>query len=153
MGDAVRRGELVVADGGAGAVDGIDGEEGVDGASLAIPLTSSGIVIGAVGLHRPGGGDWSEDELTLIRSVGEQVSQALETRRLFEVERRRAQREQILRQTTDRVRAQTDLDAILRAAASEIRRAVGATHAVIRLETGTGPGSPGAAKPAEDTGD
>lgn len=138
MEDAVQQGDAVVASG------------GVDGSSLAVPLVQNGVVIGVVGLRRPPGQTWSEDETTLVRSVSEQMTQALENRRLFQVARERARRELVLRQTTDRVRSQADLDAALRVAAREMRRIVGATQVAIRLGTETvlgsahiGPGTEG----------
>jgi GAF domain-containing protein len=121
MEDAVRAGEVV----------GLDSE--ADGASLAVPLVQNGVVIGVVGLRRPAGASWSTDERTLARSVAEQMTQALENRRLFQAAQERAQRESILRRTTDRVRSQADLDAAIRVAAQEMRRIVGATHVAIRL--------------------
>jgi GAF domain-containing protein len=125
MGDAVRQKDLVTAEDGRGDV------------SLAIPFLSHDEVIGVLGVRRPGGGSWSDDDLALAQAVSEQVTQALETMRLFEETRQRAQREQILRRTTDLVRSQTDLDAILRVAIEEMRRVTGATHAAIRLGTET----------------
>lgn len=102
---------------------------------MAVPLVLNGVVIGVVGLRRPPGELWHIDEQALIRSVAEQMTQALENRRLFQVARERARRELVLRQTTDRVRSQADLDAVLQTAAQEMRRIVGATHVAIRLGT------------------
>ena len=123
MEDAMRQGDLVVADG------------DPEGASLAVPLVQNGVVIGVVGLRRPSEQAWSDDERQLIRSVSAQMTQALENRRLFQIARDRARRESILRQTTERVRAQADLDAVLQVAAREMRRIAGATHVAIRLGT------------------
>jgi GAF domain-containing protein len=123
MEGAVRQGDLVVVD------------DAVEGTSLAVPLVLNGVVIGVVGLRRPAGTTWSTDEKALARAVSEQMAQALENRRLFQVARERARRELVLRQTTDRVRSQADLDAVLQTAAQEMRRIVGATHVAIRLGT------------------
>jgi GAF domain-containing protein len=125
--------ERAVRDGGMAVQD------APDGASLAVPLVLNGVVIGAVGLRRPAGQTWNADEQALARSVGEQMTQALENRRLFQVARERAQRERVLRETTERVRAQANLDAVLQAAAQEMRRVVGATHVAIRLGTSSRP--------------
>jgi GAF domain-containing protein len=121
---AVRGGDLVVQD------------DGTDGSSMAVPLILNGVVIGVLGLRRPASSSWDADEQALVRSVAEQMTQALENRRLFQVARERARRELVLRQTTDRVRSQADLDAVLQTAAQEMRRIVGATHVAIRLGTG-----------------
>jgi GAF domain-containing protein len=100
---------------------------------LGLPLVSSGQVIGAIGLHKAAGEEWIPEEITLVRAVGEQVAQALERMRLLEQTRSHAQRESILRRTSERVRAQASLDAILQAAVVELREAVGATRVALRL--------------------
>jgi GAF domain-containing protein len=104
---------------------------------LVIPVRVRGSVIGNVVAHKSGEvGGWTEEERALLETLVDNLDIALDSARLYRDTQRRAVREQILRQTTDRVRAQTNLDAVLRAAVEEMRRAVGATHAVIRLETG-----------------
>ena len=103
--------------------------------AIAVPLISSGEVIGAIGLRRGQGEEMSEEELAVIGAVGEQVAQAVERMRLLDETHRSAQRETILRQTADRIRSQGDLDAILKVAAQELRRVVGATRVSIRLGT------------------
>lgn len=123
MADAVRRGDIHVS------------QDDETGTSLAVPLIQNGVVIGVIGIQRPPGEGWSEDEQVLMRSVSEQMTQALENRRLFQVARDRARRELVLRQTTERIRSQADFDAALRSAAQEMRRAVGATRVAIRLGT------------------
>jgi len=100
---------------------------------LAVPLVQSGIIIGAIGLRRPEDQPWSEDEQLLVRAASEQVTQALENRRLFELAHDRARRERLLREITERIRSQADLDGSLRVAADQLRRATGATHVAIRL--------------------
>ncbi len=120
MADAVRDGGPVVTEMDSSAV-------------LAAPLVHSGVVIGAVGLRRPAAHPWTEEEKLLLQSVIDQVTQALENRRLFEFARDRAQRERVLRRITERVRAQADLDGALAAAAEEMRKITGATRVAIRL--------------------
>ncbi len=123
MADAVRRGDIHVS------------QDEKAGAALAVPLIQNGVVIGVIGLQRPPGQEWSQDEQALMQSVSEQMTQALENRRLFQVARDRARRELVLRQTTERIRSQADFDAALRSAAQEMRKVVGATRVAIRLGT------------------
>ncbi len=110
---------------------------------LALPLVLSGEVIGSIGLRRRVDEPWSPDEVALVQAVGQQVAQAVETRRLFEETRQNARRETILRQTTERARSQANLDALLRVAVQEIQRAVGASHVAIRLVGEGAPETPG----------
>ena len=113
-----------------------------EGSVLAVPLVQNGVVIGVLGLRRPAGEAWSAEEQALVRSIGGQMTQALETQRLFQATRERARRESILRRATDRVRSQADLTGAIQAAAEEMRRVVGATHVAIRLGTDSRSTSP-----------
>ncbi len=124
MGDALRRRDLVTGQ-----------ESAAGGTELAVPLFFGDQVIGAIGLRRGSDLAWSQEEIDLVRDVSLQVAQAVETRRLFEETQRSARHEAVLRQTTDKVRSQANLDALLQVAAQEIQRAVGATHVAIRLGT------------------
>jgi GAF domain-containing protein len=120
MSEAVRDGRTIQSQAGSDAL-------------LAAPLTHSGITIGAVGLRRPASRPWTEVEESLLGAVIDQVTQALENRRLFESARDRAQRERVLRQITERTRAQADLDGALAAAVEEMREITGATRVALRL--------------------
>jgi GAF domain-containing protein len=105
---------------------------------LAVPLLlGPGVVTGAIGLRRAGKEGWDDESIALARAVSEQVAQTLETRRLFHELSWRAQRESILRQTSERLRAQANLDAVLQTALKEMQRITGATHVAIRLGTET----------------
>lgn len=128
--------------------------EDEDGSFLAVPLTSSGEVIGAVGLRRPVGTHWSQDGIAVAQAVSQEVAQAVERMRLLEETRQNARRESVLRYATDRVRSQANLDAVLRVAVEELRRVMGASRVTIRLGTEGRPdlladGDPG---PAVDDG-
>lgn len=130
MGDALRR--RGVATGQAVASDKAESNSGME---MAVPLFLGEEVIGAIGLRRESSLGWSQSEIDLVRDVSVQVAQALETRRLFEETQRSARREAALRRTSDRVRSQANLDALLRTAVKEIQRAIGASHVAIRLGT------------------
>ncbi len=109
-----------------------DGKEG--GQTIALPISLRGQTIGALAVEAPAGRrQWSEEEIALIEAVSTQLALALENTRLFEETQMRAQRERILREVTDRVRAAGDMESLLRSAAQEIRRALGASSATIRL--------------------
>jgi GAF domain-containing protein len=122
MDAAIRQKDLAITECGSGDL------------AVAVPLLQNGVVVGVVGLLRAGGKGWSADEQAMLRAVSQQVTQSLENRRLFQLARDRARREYVLRQTTDKVRTQVGLDAVMRTAAEEMRRVAGATHVAIRLQ-------------------
>jgi GAF domain-containing protein len=143
-----------------------------DQATMSVPLHVHGQVIGALGLQDAPGRTWTDDEIALVETIADQISQAMEAARLFEETQRRAQREQLLTAITDKIRSAHDMDDVLRIAVQEMRRALGVSHAAIRLGTEThlqrtskipGPTSaapkngdasePASAKPELDAGD
>jgi GAF domain-containing protein len=81
------------------------------------------------------GQNWGAEQVAFVEALVEQLLLAAENQRLLDRTQRTARREAVLRQTTDTVRAQTDLDALLQSAAQEIRRAIGAKRVAIRLGT------------------
>ncbi len=51
---------------------------------LAVPLILRGEVIGALGIKREGGSDWTPEEETVVNTVADQIARALESARLTE---------------------------------------------------------------------
>jgi GAF domain-containing protein/HAMP domain-containing protein len=113
------------------------GENG-DAAALVAPIRVRGTVIGALGLQEEVAGGrevWSDDDITLVETVADQVGQALETARLYHQAKQRARREQLVTEIAGRIRSAPDIDGILRTAVTEIRRTLGVSHGAIRLGT------------------
>jgi len=110
-------------------------EEGVPRRSaLAVPIRLYGQPVGVLDFYDENEERvWSEDERALVEALADQIALALENARLFEQTQRRAQREQLISQVTTRMRTAPDLESILQTSVREIRRALGASHGVIRL--------------------
>jgi GAF domain-containing protein len=107
--------------------------------ALAVPIKLRDQVIGVIDLHETDNPRrWSEDDVALVSEVADQAAQALENVRLFEQTQRQAQREQLVATIASRLRAASDVESVLRATVHEIRRALGASHGVIRLKTAEG---------------
>jgi GAF domain-containing protein/HAMP domain-containing protein len=101
---------------------------------LAAPIQLRGQTIGVLDLQElEGDRHWTEDDITLVREVADQVGQALEKARLFDESRRRAQREQATRQIADRIRARTEVDAMLQTAIRELAQTLQAPRVFVRL--------------------
>jgi adenylate cyclase len=116
-------------------VTGSDHTAGTTHSALVTPITLRGNVIGVLGIHddretRP----WTAEEVALVEAVTERLAQAAENLRLFDETQRRAAREQLIAQVTNRVRNSTTLEAILNAAAREIGQVAGASFAEIELQ-------------------
>jgi GAF domain-containing protein len=70
----------------------------------------------------------NQDQLDLIRAVAERVALSAENARLFEETSRRAERERLVSDITSKVRSLNDPQAMIQAAAEELRKALGATQ-------------------------
>lgn len=149
--------ERAVAKRGPAVVRSGDGDE--ERAGLAVPITLRGQTLGVIGVEAPAGRrQWTDDEIALIAAVGEQLGQALESARLFADTQRSAERERLVGEITSKIRASTDVQAILETAAEELSHVLGTSRALVRLTTGETksgrqdrPAEP--ARPAEDTPD
>lgn len=117
-----------------------DYSKGSDSLLVALPIKVRQQTLGVVKARKNReAGDWTPEELELLQTLLEQVGVALENARLFEEAHRHAQRQQLVTDISDKIRAAPDMDAILRVAVQEIRKALGASHGVICLDTETGP--------------
>jgi GAF domain-containing protein/HAMP domain-containing protein len=110
--------------------------DGANGRLLQVPIELRGRSIGILGLER--GEDtqpWDDDEVALVELVVEQFAQMADNLRLMEETRRRAAREQAIRQVTDRMRRSVEIETILQSAIVELAQAMGAPRAYVRLGT------------------
>ncbi len=136
---AMERGEAVVQSG---------ADDGAGRATLAVPVSLRGEVLGVLGLHEAEGGRWwTEEEIALVEAVADQMALAIENARLLEETRRRGERERLVADISAKVRASTDVDTILYTAIRELGRALRASDGLIRLDVG---GEPGSSQPDEE---
>jgi GAF domain-containing protein len=128
MEQALARGGSAVARGGSE-----DGER----TGMATPITIRGETIGVLGVEAPSGDyEWTEEDRVLVETIGDQLAQTLESTRLFEETRRRAERERLIGEITAKIRASTEVQDILETAAVELGRALGTSRALVRLTSG-----------------
>jgi GAF domain-containing protein len=76
-------------------------------------------------------------EMRVCESVNDQAATALRSALLYQEAQRRAQREQLIREITSKMRGTPDLDTILNTAVQELGRALGVSRAFVRLSTGS----------------
>ncbi len=101
--------------------------------ALAIPIKVRGHVIGVIDGRKPDGSEWASDEIALVQALAEQSALALESARLYQDTQRRAARERLLSEVAGRIRETLDMEAMLRTAAEEMRRALALEDLVVRL--------------------
>ncbi|HSB90293.1 MAG TPA: GAF domain-containing protein [Anaerolineales bacterium] len=117
---------------------------------LAVPLRIGDQVIGVLDcqVNRPFA--FTQDDVTVLEILADQVTVGIQNARLFHATLQRARREQAVVDVTSRIRASQSIDEILRTAVREMRRALGAQRALIWLNPiPSGAGSPTAI--AEET--
>jgi len=115
---------------------------------LSLPITVRENVIGTVRLTkgRPGAesdgaitqaeqAGWTEEDITMLTTVIEQLGVAMDSARLYEETHRRAERERMTSEIISKIRLSNDPQTILQTAALELRKALGADHAQLVIKT------------------
>jgi GAF domain-containing protein len=92
-------------------------------AALAVPIVLRGEVLGGLQVSEAGQArEWTEDDLTFLQAVADQVALALDNARLIEEAERRAERERLVADISTRMFAANDLESILQIAGDELGR-------------------------------
>jgi len=111
------------------------------GTTVVIPVRIRDRVTGAIRLRKPDdAGEWTAEEIALMETVTEQLSVALESARLYQDAQRRAARERMTREITDKMRRATGVEGIVQTAVDELFDVLGASRTFVRL--GDGPSAP-----------
>jgi GAF domain-containing protein len=102
--------------------------------AVVTPITLRGEVVGTLGICRETGErPWTEDERAIIEAVAQRLALAAENLRLFENVQRRAAREQLARELTDKMRRAADVDALLQTTLREMAAALSTPNAFVQL--------------------
>jgi GAF domain-containing protein len=105
--------------------------------TLEIPIKVRGQVIGVIDVHRSDGeGEWTQEQVTLLETLADQLGQALEAAQLYQDAQQLAAREQLTAEVTARMRETLDVDTVLQTAARELREALNLAEAEVRMGTG-----------------
>jgi GAF domain-containing protein len=105
-------------------------------AGLTFPMSLRGKTIGKLKL-RTGDTDrsWTEEEISIINAAIGRAALALENARLLENAQKRAARERAIGEITTNIGASTDMEAILRAAVSELGQQISGAKIAVELNT------------------
>jgi GAF domain-containing protein len=111
----------------------------MDDKTLVVPFKILDLPAGIVKLKKPTADKkWTEREINLIESLVGNLGEALESARLYEDTRRRAERERIAADISARIRESLDVDTVLQTAVLEMRRALNLDEITIRLGESNG---------------
>lgn len=113
-----------------------------EGDDLTIPIRVRDQVIGIIDGRKPDGTAWSTEEVSLLQTLTEQLSTALEGAQLYEDTQRRAAREQVAREVTAEMRRSLDVTTVLQTALYQLRTSLGLTEAEVWIEEASSEASP-----------
>jgi GAF domain-containing protein len=99
--------------------------------TVAIPIKLRGLAIGVIGAQIKE--DYSEDTISTIELASERLASALESARLYEEARLRADREQSIAQITSAISASTSYEEILQTTIREIGNSLRDTEISIQI--------------------
>ncbi|MBT3315735.1 MAG: GAF domain-containing protein [Anaerolineae bacterium] len=106
-----------------------------NGLTTIIPLKSRGYVIGGIRItKKEESGKWSKEQLELIETISEQLSVALESARLFEETQRKAQRELIISNISEKFSATRKIENLMQIAVGDLRDVLGASDVILQLD-------------------
>jgi GAF domain-containing protein len=104
---------------------------------MALPLISRGRVIGAMTIQSTKPAAFSEEDITVLQTMADQLANGIENARLFQETQYLAQRERTISQITSKLRSALNLETILQTTVQELGQALGASEAIVRLGTET----------------
>jgi PAS domain S-box-containing protein len=102
-------------------------------AHLNVPLIVRDKVYGGLQFYYPQPRAFTEDEIELGLTLGDQISLAIENARLYAESRRRAEENQALLNVQQAIMSDLNMDAVLQMIASEARRLTGVQRSVVLL--------------------
>jgi GAF domain-containing protein len=109
-----------------------DHQTGLPYTMIAIPIKSRDQVLGILNL-RFNSGQLSANIIDLLESVSSRLALAIENARLIEENLMKAARDQTVGEISARVRAETDIDKVMRIVATELGRSLGVSDVIVQL--------------------
>lgn len=107
-----------------------------DQKTLSVPIRARGQTIGIMRLAKlPGSEIWTPDEIADVEQLSSQISNTLESARLYQEAQRRAAQEQAIGEITSAISASTNVDNILRSTVQALGHQLDDTEIVLELET------------------
>jgi nitrate/nitrite-specific signal transduction histidine kinase len=111
-----------------------DHDKATQQAPIRVPLKIRDHAIGNLEIW-PSQEDLSADELSLVKDIGNRISQVLENARLFEESQNKAEREKLTSEITAQLRASNDPQVILETAVTQLQKALKTKRAQILVHT------------------
>lgn len=101
--------------------------------TLYVPMLQRGQAIGVIRLMKRDQSLWSEDEIQLTRTLASQLSDSVETARLYDEAQNRAERERTIAEVSDKISSVYNIDDILRSMTEELGKMFDDSEVVVQL--------------------
>jgi len=105
-------------------------------AMAVTPLMARGQWMGVLFALMETAHTFTPSELNFHRALADQTAIAIDSRRLLAETQHRAEREQLIRQITTRIRAAGDIQGVLETTATELARSMRVSRSIVRLTMG-----------------
>lgn len=110
---------------------------------LGVPIIVGDAVIGVIGLNSHGEAHiLTEDDQRLLTTLASTIGVAIQNAQQFEVTRRRAERERIVNEITQKIQGSLSMESALQTAVKELGHALGAKFTQVELNLGSEPAQP-----------
>jgi GAF domain-containing protein len=103
------------------------------GELVAVPIKVRDVVIGVLDAHAPQGRGWTSEQIAMLETLADQLGAALESARLYRDTQRRAAREQLAREITDKLRRAADIESLMQTTVREMAAALETSDAFVQL--------------------
>jgi GAF domain-containing protein len=101
---------------------------------LMLPVKYRDQTIGTIVAHKvTSASGWTSEEITLMETLADQLSTALDSARLYQDTQRRAVQEQLVGEITTHMRESLDMETVLKTAVNEMRQALGLEGVIVQL--------------------
>ena len=105
-----------------------------------IPITVRGKSVGAIRLSKPENAEsWDQKDLDLAEVLTAELSQVMDSARLFEETRQQADRERVVGEISNRMRETMNVESVIRLAADELYKLLDLEHITIHLSSADTP--------------
>jgi len=100
---------------------------------MALPLISRGQVLGALTVQSEKESAFSQEDVTLLQTMADQLANAISNARLYQASQKAARREAIIREINSKIAGAFSVEDVMKTTVSELGKVVGATSGGITL--------------------
>jgi GAF domain-containing protein len=100
---------------------------------MALPLVSRDEVIGALTVQSVERSAFSDEDITVLQTMADQLANAIANARLYKATQIAARREEIIREISGKIRSSVNIEDIMKTTVTELSKVLGASDGGITL--------------------